>query len=95
MDEYNAQVANVWDIHKDFLQPHKKSISNAMPKYSKTKDPASQNSINIMRKITTERPMAIHPTLLDQVDEKEHALLNFKDQLSKFKPKQSVLEVNI
>ena len=66
-----------------------------MIKYSKTKDPASQNSITVMISLLAERPMAVHPTLIDQVDEKEQALLNFKEQLSKFKPKQSVLEVAI
>ena len=37
----------------------------------------------------------MHPSLLDQVDDKEQALAAFKAQLSKFKPKQSVLEVAI
>ena len=37
----------------------------------------------------------MHPCLLDQVDDKEQALATFKAQLSKFKPKQSVLEVAI
>lgn len=69
------------------LEPLKKSIKNALVKYSKTKDPASQNSINFMRALIDERPMAIHPDLTHLVDAKDQALSNFKEQLSKFKPK--------
>jgi len=82
-------------MKKEILEPLKKAIKNAMIKYAKTKDPASQHSITTMRQLIDKRPMAIHPTLLNQVDEKEQALLSFKAQLSKFKPKQSVLEVVI
>ena len=64
-----------------------KSIKNAMTKYQKTKDPVSQASITIMRNLLAERSMMIHPALISQVDENEHALISFKDQLSKFKPK--------
>ena len=56
-----------------------KSIKNALIKYNKTKDPASQASISIMRNLINERTMAVHPTLIGQVDEKEIALLDFKD----------------
>ena len=48
-----------------------------------------------MHTLLQERPIAVHPCLLDQVDDKEQALATFKAQLSKFKPKQSVLEVAI
>ena len=69
------------------FEPLKKSINNAMMKYSKTKDPASQASITLMRSLWAERSIAVHPSLLCQVDEKEAALAAFKDKLSKFKPK--------
>jgi len=95
LDEYNTQVARLFEVRKDILEPLKKSIRNAMTKYSKTKDPASQASITIMRNLHLGKPISIHPALLDQVDEKEQALLTFKEQLSRFKPKQSVLEVSI
>ena len=39
--------------------------------------------------------MGIHPLLADSVSDKELALMDFKEQLSKFKPKQSVLEIGI
>jgi len=39
--------------------------------------------------------MAVHPALVEQVDDKARALIDFKAQLSKFKPRQSVLEVAI
>jgi hypothetical protein len=87
LDEYNTQVARLWEVRKDILEPLKKSISNAMDKYNKTRDSASQASITIMRNLHLNKPIAIHPCLLSQVDEKEQALLSFKAQLAKFKPK--------
>ena len=95
LDEYNTQIARLWDTHRTNLAPHVKSIKNALIKYNKTKDPASQASISIMRNLTDERSMCVHPSLISQVDEKEMALIAFKDKLSNFKPKQSVLEVVI
>ena len=56
-----------------------KSIKNALTKYNKTKDPVSQASITIMRNLLAERSMRIHPALIGQVDESEHALISFKD----------------
>ena len=87
LDEYNTSIARLWDINKEMFEPLKKSINNAMMKYSKTKDPASQASITLMRSLWAERSIAVHPSLLCQVDEKEAALAAFKDKLSKFKPK--------
>ena len=95
LDEYNTAIARLWEINKENFEPLRKSIKNAMLKYSKTKDPASQASVTVMRKLWNERSVAVHPALLDQVNDKERALATFKDQLSKFKPKQSVLEIVI
>lgn len=95
LDEYNTSISRTWDIHRQILEPLSKAIKNSLIKYNKTKDPASQNSISIMRSLLADRPMTIHPSLTDQVDEKEQALACFKNQLSKFKPKQSVLEIGI
>ena len=78
LDEYNSQVAKLQDIHREVLEPFKKSIKNAMPKYQKTKDPVSQSSITTMRALHAERPIAVHPALVCQVDEKEQALYSFK-----------------
>lgn len=64
LDEYNTQVANLWSIHKETLEPHMKSIKNALTKYNKTKDPVSQASITIMRNLLDARPMRIHPALI-------------------------------
>lgn len=41
------------------------------------------------------RNVQIHPTLVSQIDDKEAALMDFKEQLSNFKPRQSVLETMI
>ena len=87
LDEYNSQVARLYSIHKEVLEPFKKSIRNAMTKYQKTKDPVSQASLQSMRKLHDGNPVAVHPALICQVDEKEHALFTFKQQLSSYKPK--------
>lgn len=39
--------------------------------------------------------VAIHPSMVSEIDEKEIALMDFKQQLEKFKPKMSVLETTI
>jgi len=51
IDEYNTNVARLWDMKKEILEPLKKAIKNAMIKYAKTKDPASQHSITTMRQL--------------------------------------------
>jgi hypothetical protein len=38
---------------------------------------------------------AVHPMLKSLIDDKEEALIAFKTELTKFKPKQSVLEIKI
>jgi hypothetical protein len=69
-----------------------------MHKVNKTKDPASQNSIKYVREhiLTEDHPIVgIHPLIADKIDGREEALNEFRSQLSKFKPKQSVLELGI
>lgn len=69
------------------LEPLAKSIKNALSKYNRTKDPASNNSINYVRELIKRQPVAVHPQLAIHVDHKEQALVDFKSQLSQFKPK--------
>ena len=46
--------------------------------------------------INDDHPMVgIHPLFADKIDAKEEALNDFRSQLSKFKPKQSILELGI
>jgi hypothetical protein len=40
-------------------------------------------------------PIAVHPCLTHLIDEKEEALIAFKQELSTFKPKMSLLELKI
>lgn len=49
VDEYAGQVSLLRSTYNVTLDPLIKSITNAMVKYNKTKDPASQASIAIMR----------------------------------------------
>jgi hypothetical protein len=62
---------------------------------NKTKDPASHNSLAYVRENILGQPLAIHPSLTSSVDAKEEALNEFKNLISNFKPKQSVLELGI
>lgn len=64
-------------------------------KYNKTKDPASKHSVSYMHEVMSKRPIAIHPLLKQSIDDKEDALIQFKEKLSNFKPKHSALEMGI
>jgi ATP-dependent RNA helicase DDX54/DBP10 len=64
LDEYCQQVAKVWDKYREQLEPLQKSIKNAATKYNRTKEPASKNSVALMRELTQERPINIHPMLV-------------------------------
>ena len=69
----------MWHKYKEGLTLLQKSIKNATPKYNKTKDPASKNSISYMKNLTNDDPVTIHPMLLSQIDNKEQALVDFKN----------------
>ena len=84
-------VNNLHDKHPTILDPLKRSIELSMNKYNKTKDPASVNAIKVMRGVIPR----IHPLLQDKVDLNEIALMEFKESLKLFKPKQSILELGI
>jgi len=90
-DEYCFYVAKLYDTHETLLEPLKKSLKNSVSKYLKTRDPASAASVALMKTVQ----VGIHPCLLKEIDEKEEALMDFKLQLTAFKPKQSVLETSI
>lgn len=91
LDEYCFYTQKVYDTHDTLLEPLKKSLKNSLSKYLKTRDPASQASVQLMKTAQ----VAIHPLNVDQIDDKEVALMNFKAELEKFKPKMSVLETAI
>ena len=81
--------------HALLLDPLRKSIANSTGKVNKTRDPASQNSLNYIRQNIIGSAINIHPSLATKIDEKEEALNQFKSLISNFKPKQSVLEMGI
>ena len=58
-------MSHIWEHKRETLEPLKKAIKNALIKYNKTKDPASQNSMSYMHKLLLSRPMAVHPSLVD------------------------------
>jgi|LauGreDrversion4_2_1035121.scaffolds.fasta_scaffold110089_2 hypothetical protein len=69
------QVAKLSETYDTLLEPLVKSRSNATTKYNKTRDPASQASVALMRSLPT---VAVHPLLTSLIDDKEQALIDFK-----------------
>jgi hypothetical protein len=70
-------------------------MKNSLIKYNKTKDPQSANSLKAIRERLELGPIKVHPICLALVDEKEAKLMEFKEALAGYKPKQSVLELGI
>lgn len=91
VDEYQEYLGRVKEKNETTLEGLGKSVKNAMIKYNKTKDPASTSSVSFVHSL---RP-AIHPLLARNVDKVEEDLMEFKEQIRNFKPKQSVLEIGI
>ena len=90
-DEYCVQASKLLEMYDLHFEPYIKSLKNAIPKYNKTRDPASAASMQLMRQVIP----SVHPLLKSSIDNKEEALIAFKNELSTFKPKQSVLEIKI
>ena len=51
IDEYSNSIARARSHYATLLDPLLKSIKLAMPKYNKTKDPASKNSVALMHEL--------------------------------------------
>ena len=79
IDEYSISVTHIMELKRYTIEPLKKAMKNSLTKYNKTKDPASQNSVTFMHQLLAERPMAVHPSLVEQVDDKAQALIDFKE----------------
>lgn len=67
LDEYTELVKKKLDMHDTIFEPLQKSLSNAIPKYNKTKDPASVASLVFARALSYD----IHPTLVTKIDARE------------------------
>ena len=87
IDDYQITVHKQLDMFDMLFEPLQKSLKNSIPKYNKTKDPASAASVTLMRRLVAEKGINIHPGLAELIDEKEEALIGFKNELSSFKPK--------
>lgn len=72
--------------HSLLLDPLRKSIANSTGKVNKTRDPASQNSLNYVRHNILGN-LNIHPQLASKIDSKEEALNEFKSLISSYKPR--------
>lgn len=77
------------------LEPLKASVKNSLMKYNKTRDPQSANSLKAIRERLELGPIKVHPLCALDVDDKEAKLMEFKEALGAYKPKESVLEIGI
>ena len=91
-DEYLLMHSSLHERYPTILDPLKRSLGLSLLKYNKNRDAASQSAVTATRNLLMPR---VHPMLLTKVDSHEEELEQFKDSLSKFKPKQSVLELGL
>jgi hypothetical protein len=91
-DEYLLMHNSLHERYPTVLDPLKRSLQLSLLKYNKNRDAASQSAVTATRNLLMPR---VHPMLLTKVDSHEEELDQFKESLSKFKPKQSVLEIGL
>ena len=73
------------------LEPLSHSIKLSLNKYNKTREPASVTAIRAIKDMN----VGVHPMMLKDLEENEEELMQFRENLKNFKPKQSVLEIGI
>jgi len=91
-DEYLLQHTSLHERYPTVLDPLKRSLHLSLLKYNKNRDAASPSAVTATRNLLMPR---VHPMLLTKLDSHEEELDHFKESLSKFKPKQSVLEIGL
>ena len=84
--------SSLHERYPTILDPLKRSLELSLLKYNKNREPASQSAVTATRNFLMPR---VHPMLLAKLDSHEEELDHFKESLSKFKPKQSVLEIGL
>ena len=84
-------MANLHAKNPNVIKPLKESMTKSLQKYNKTKDQASQAGMLFCHNLIPK----IHPLLIQNIDEKEQTLIDFREQLKTYKPKQCNLEVGI
>lgn len=77
--------------NKEIIKTLSESMTKALIKYNRTKDPASAAGIQHVYGLNPR----VHPMLLGKIDEKEQMLMDFRDTLKAYKPKASTLEIAI
>ena len=95
LDEYNEVTDRTLRDYEATMDPLKTSMKNSLMKYNRTRDPQSANSLKAIRERLELGPIKVHPLCISEVDEKEAKLMEFKEALGAYKPKQSVLEIGI
>ena len=67
------------------------SMKNAISKYNKTKEEASNAGVAAVHGLNPK----IHPMLLAKVDKGEQIMMDLRTKLKNYKPRQSSLEIGI
>ena len=83
-DEYLLMHNSLHERLPTLLDPLKRSLELSLLKYNKNRDAASQSAVTATRNLLMPR---VHPMLVTKVDQHEEELDQFKESLSKFKPK--------
>ena len=90
MDSEVEKVKGFLDHHPE-LQSQYKTALNGYKMYNKTKGEASKRAVQEAKELNSN---AIHPLLLQFVNTEEMSAVKFISQLSQFRPKQVVMEMD-
>lgn len=88
IDFYNADVATAYE-RNGTLEALEKVMSNAMLKYNKHKNSASNACVQKAKLINDP---TIHPLVMDRVGSEDLAILNFQNEIKAFRPKINAIE---
>jgi len=91
IDEYNSYAIALIDKNPVTIEALQESMVKSVHKINKQKDQASTAGMIAVRGIDPK----IHPMLVDTVDEKEQMLIDFKESVKNYKPKQAALHIGI
>ena len=88
LDSYNEEVKVAYERNW-ILENNEKSMNNAMIKYKKFKNSASQESVLKAKEMGE---VGIHPIIAPKVNIEEQVLMNLQSELKTFRPKLNAIE---
>jgi ATP-dependent RNA helicase DDX54/DBP10 len=88
LDFYNADVKTAYERNST-LESLEKVMSNAMLKYNKHKNSASNASVQKSKEL---KDPGIHPLCMDRVSTEDIVLLDFQNEIKAYRPKLNAIE---